>query len=94
MPKAVWVLSADEFCKGAGTNGSDKRCTLGWIDEIFPGHFLKVAEAFRKELGTSCITWNDAPRRSLAELARFFNWMTAHRFGYVVGNPEAKRTRP
>ena len=96
MPEEVWVLTADDFCKGRDTTNDGKRCCTGrWIRTIFPNHCDEVRTAFCKELDVRWVhKWNDKPGRSFSTLARFFNWMMAHKFGYTEGNPEAKRAKP
>lgn len=105
--KAVWpeevpILEAKDFCRGAFDGPNGTHCLLGHCMQITEWRRYELNAEFRnaimsaardlKAARVTCIfDINDAKENSTALLARIWNLAMA-KLGYVVNNPEARRT--
>lgn len=101
MPEQVYVLEAEDFCKGVYYNDKGQRCLSGWAHYHFNSYYQN--DLLKEILSYECIKaskkskdnfyhipgFNDSPKRSFETLAKVWNRFIA-RLGYVEGNPEAK----
>lgn len=84
-PKFVWVLTADDFCRGTYDGPNGIHCLAGWGRVAF-GKTLLLNRAF-EELELLCgfiPRFND--KESFEKLAKVWNQAMAN-LGYTEGNP-------
>ena len=88
-PDFVWVLTADDFCRGTYDGPNGTHCLAGWGRVTF-GKPPLLNEAF-KELRLLCgyiPRFNDT--EPFEKLAEVWNQAMAN-LGYTEGNPEKPR---
>ncbi len=89
-PDFVWVLTADDFCKGDFNGPNGTHCLAGWFRETFSDTTIEFRAG--NELFILCgfilAIFNDT--EPLAKSAKVWNQATAN-LGYTEGNPEKPR---
>lgn len=87
-PETVPYFYSTMCCKGVGKR-DQRLCAVMWLQKMFgwPGSGSEAAATSARELeriiGGGIVPWNDAPERTLQEIADALNKLTDN-FGWTV----------